>query len=276
MDEVDVPAQSELGRQEPEVVLAGDEVGRGRHMDHDVDVGGVESGVDEGGAPGSQRQISVVEAAVGPAPLAPPAELVVQAPLMDAEVLDDPLGLERSAVRANGAEVFEDLLVGDSVFGQVGADAHQGDRDFGSQPWDRGIGHRTTSQSSEIGSSAGRGSISIQRLSRRVKQWQRSQSRRVMATLLARCTAQAATRDGVVVLVGNVGTCGLDAVFAPIPPFRPPASSNPRGNRYRQGAGRGRGASRPARAPAGPHHRPPLRRRLPGGSRGEGLPRVPK
>ena len=56
MDEVGVPAQPELGREEPEVVLAGDEVRRGRHMDHDVDVGGVDAGVDEGSAPGPERQ----------------------------------------------------------------------------------------------------------------------------------------------------------------------------------------------------------------------------
>ena len=118
VDEVDVPAQSELGRQEPEVVLAGDQVGRGRHMDQDVDFGGVDPGVGEGGAPGSERQITVVEAAVGAAPLASPAEVVVQPPLMDAEVLDDPLGLERPTVRANGTEVLEDLLVGDPAVRQ--------------------------------------------------------------------------------------------------------------------------------------------------------------
>ena len=150
--------KSELGHKEPEVVLAGDEVGRRRHVDHDVDVGGVDAGVDEGGLPGSERQIPVVEAAVGPAPLVPPAELVVQPPLVDAEVLDDPLGLEGPAVRANGTEVLEDLLVGDPVLRQVRTDADQGDRNLGSQPWDRGIGHRATSQSSEIGAPAGRGS----------------------------------------------------------------------------------------------------------------------
>ena len=181
MDEVHIPTQSELGRQEPEVVLAGDEVRRRRHVDQDIHFGGVDLGVDESGAPGSERQVTVVQAALGPAPLASPAELIVQPPLMDAEVLDDPFGLQWPTVRANGTKVLEDLLVGDSVFGQVGTDPDQGDRDLGSQPWNRRTGHRTTSQSGEIGSPAGRGSTSIQRLSGWAKQWQRSQSPTVMA-----------------------------------------------------------------------------------------------
>ncbi len=125
MDEVDVAAQSELGHEEPEMVLAGDQVGRGRHMDQDVDVGGVDPGVVERGTPGSQCQITVEEAAVGAAPLASSAEVVVQPTLMDAEVFDDPLGLERPTVRANGTQVLEDLLVGDSAVRQVRADPHQ-------------------------------------------------------------------------------------------------------------------------------------------------------
>jgi hypothetical protein len=49
---------------------------------------------------------------------------------MDAEVPDDPLGFEGPVVGADGTQVFEDLLVGDSAVRQEGADAEQGDRDF--------------------------------------------------------------------------------------------------------------------------------------------------
>ena len=49
MDEVDVAAQAELGREEPEVVLAGDEIRRGGHVDDHVHLGGVDPGVGEGG-----------------------------------------------------------------------------------------------------------------------------------------------------------------------------------------------------------------------------------
>jgi len=49
---------------------------------------------------------------------------------VDAEVLDDPLGFEGPAVGADGTEILEDLLVGDSAVRQEGADAEQGDRDF--------------------------------------------------------------------------------------------------------------------------------------------------
>ena len=80
-------------------------------MNHDVHVSGVESGVGKCGAPGSDRQITVVHAAFGPAPLLCPPELVVQPSLVDAEVFDNPLGLQGSAVRTDGMEVFEDLLV---------------------------------------------------------------------------------------------------------------------------------------------------------------------
>jgi len=117
-------------------------------MDHDVDVGGVESGVGEGGAPGSQRQITIEEAAVGTAALAPSPELIIQPPLMDAEVPDDPLRFKGPAVRTNGTEVLEDLLVGDPAVGQVGTDAHQIDRDFGAEPRNRRISHRVTSRPS--------------------------------------------------------------------------------------------------------------------------------
>ena len=105
------------------MVLTGDEIGRGSHMDHDVDVGRVDPGVGEGIAPGSESEITVVEPAFGSASLASSAELVVEAPFMDAEVLDDPFGLERPAVGAGRAEVFENLVVGHPVLGQVGADA---------------------------------------------------------------------------------------------------------------------------------------------------------
>ena len=134
MDEVDVAAQAELGHEEPEVVLAGDEIGRGRHMHQHVDVRGVDPGVGERGTPRSQRQITVVEAAVGSAQLAPSAEVVVQPALTNAEVLDDPLGLERPAVRTNRAQVLQDLLVGDPPLRQVGADALQRHRDIGPHP----------------------------------------------------------------------------------------------------------------------------------------------
>jgi hypothetical protein len=59
-----------------------------------------------------------------------PAEVVVQPPLVDAEVLDDPFGLERPAVRTDGSQVFENLLVGDPVVRQAGAGAQKGDRDL--------------------------------------------------------------------------------------------------------------------------------------------------
>ena len=78
--------------------------------------------------PGPQRQIAVEDPAVGAAALAPPAELVVQPPLMDAEVFDDPLGLEGPAVRANGTKVLENLLVGDPAVRQVRPDARNRDR----------------------------------------------------------------------------------------------------------------------------------------------------
>jgi hypothetical protein len=71
-------------------------------VDHNVDIGGVEIGIGEGGTPGSQRQISVEEAAVRPAPFARGAELVVQASLEDAEVFDDPFRLEGPPVGADG------------------------------------------------------------------------------------------------------------------------------------------------------------------------------
>ena len=53
MDQIGVPAQPELGHQEPEVVLAGDEVRRGGHMDQDINVDRLEPSVGEGGAAGS-------------------------------------------------------------------------------------------------------------------------------------------------------------------------------------------------------------------------------
>jgi hypothetical protein len=104
-------------------------------MDQDIHFGGVDLGVDESSAPGSERQVAVVQAAFSPAALVAPAELIIQPALMNAEVLDDPFGLQWPTVRANGAKVLEDLLVGDSVFRQVGTDPDQGDRDIGSQPW---------------------------------------------------------------------------------------------------------------------------------------------
>ena len=158
------------------MVLAGEEIGRGRHMDQDVDVGRVHSGIGQGGAPRPQRQVTVEQAALGPAPLAPPPELVVQPPLVDAQMSYDPFGLEGPAVGAQGPEVFEDLLVGHSVFRQIGAHAHQGNRDFGRQSWDRGTCHRTTSQSSEIGVSAGRGVLPSNHLGRVVEQGRTSRS----------------------------------------------------------------------------------------------------
>lgn len=154
MNKIGVGAQAELGHEEPEVVLAGDEVRRGRHMDHHVDLLGVQPRVDEGGAAGSERQVTIIESALGPAPLAPSAELVVQPPFIDAKVLDDPLGLEGPTVGASGMEVFEDLLVGDSAIRQVGADTDQGNGDFGRKPWNRGTSHRTISLFSNIGISA--------------------------------------------------------------------------------------------------------------------------
>jgi hypothetical protein len=104
-------------------------------MDQDIHFGGVDLGVDESGAAGSERQVTVVQAAFAPAPLVAPAKLIIQPPLVDAEVLHNPFGLQWPTVRANGAKVLEDLLVGDSVFRQVGTDPDQGDRDIGSQPW---------------------------------------------------------------------------------------------------------------------------------------------
>jgi len=101
------------------MVLAGDEIWRGRHVDQDVYVVGFDPGVDECGAAGSKGQITVVEAAVGPAPLVPSPELVVQAPLVNAEVSYHPLGLERPCVRANRMEILEDLLVGYPATRQV-------------------------------------------------------------------------------------------------------------------------------------------------------------
>jgi hypothetical protein len=130
VDEVGVGTQAELCREEPEVVLAGDEVRSGRHMDHHVDLVGVQPGVDQGGPAGSERQVTVIESALGPAPLASPAELVVQSPFIYAKVLDDPLGLKGPTVRASRTEVFEDLLVRDSAIGQVGADTDQGNADL--------------------------------------------------------------------------------------------------------------------------------------------------
>ena len=94
MHEIDVVAQSEPGHQVPEMVLAGEQVGRGRHMDENIDVGGVHSGVGDGGEARPERQITVEQAAVSAASLALSAEVVVQPPLMDAEVSDDPLGLQ--------------------------------------------------------------------------------------------------------------------------------------------------------------------------------------
>jgi len=75
----------------------------------------VPAGAGEGGATRSGRQISVGKAAVGSAPRAPVAELVVQPPLIDAGVFDDPLRLEGPTVRASGTKVFEELPVRDSA-----------------------------------------------------------------------------------------------------------------------------------------------------------------
>ncbi len=125
MHEVDVAAQSEFGHQEPEMVLAGDQVGRGRHMDQHVDVGGLDPGVVQRSTTGSQCQISVEKAAVRAALLASSAEVVVQPTLVDAEVFDDPSGLERPTVRTNGTQVLQDLLIGDTALRQIRADPHQ-------------------------------------------------------------------------------------------------------------------------------------------------------
>jgi hypothetical protein len=95
-------------------------------MDQKVDLSGVDPGVGEGSVPRSKRQITVVEASIGSTKLAVPDEVVVQSPLMNPEVLDDPLGFEGPAVRTDGLKVVEDLLVGDSVIRQAGAGAQEG------------------------------------------------------------------------------------------------------------------------------------------------------
>jgi hypothetical protein len=88
-------------------------------MDHDIDLGGLDPGVVEGGVRRSEREVAVEEAAIDPAPLVSPAELVVQPSLMDPKVLDDPLGLEKPPIGASGTKVLQDLLVRDSVVRQV-------------------------------------------------------------------------------------------------------------------------------------------------------------
>jgi hypothetical protein len=52
-----------------------------------------------------------------------PAELVVQSPLVNAEMSHNPLGLKGPSIRADRMQVFEDLLVGDSTVRQEGTDA---------------------------------------------------------------------------------------------------------------------------------------------------------
>lgn len=113
VNEVGVGAQSEFGHEEPEVILAGNEVGSGRHMNHDIDLDGLQLGINQGGTCRPERQIPVIEPAIGPGSLAPPTELVVQSPFVDAEVFDHPLGLKGPPVRANGTQILEDFLVGD-------------------------------------------------------------------------------------------------------------------------------------------------------------------
>ena len=70
--EVHIPAKSELGRQEPEVVLAGDEVGSGRHMDQDVDVSRIH--------PASARAARPARSARSPSKRPPSARLCLRRP----------------------------------------------------------------------------------------------------------------------------------------------------------------------------------------------------
>jgi hypothetical protein len=113
MDQIGVPTQSELSHQEPEVVLTRNEVGCGGHVDHEINVGGPKPSVGKGATAGSEGQIAVEHPPFSPAPLTCSAEVIVQPPFIDTEMSHDPLGLKRSAVRADGMQVFEDFLVGD-------------------------------------------------------------------------------------------------------------------------------------------------------------------
>ena len=58
-----------------------------------------------------QRQVAVVQTAVGPAALAPSPELVIEPALMDAQVADDPVRFEQPAVGPGRAQILKDLLV---------------------------------------------------------------------------------------------------------------------------------------------------------------------
>ena len=124
MNQVGAAAQPKLGRQEAEVILARDHVGSGCDVHEYVHVRSTDAGVAESRACRRQRQIPVVDAAVGPAALAPPPELIVETALVDTEVLHHPLRLEKPAVRPGRTEIAEDLLIRDPVIRQVRPDAN--------------------------------------------------------------------------------------------------------------------------------------------------------
>jgi hypothetical protein len=78
-----------------------------------------DAGIAESRACRRQRQVAIIEATIGPAALAPPPELIIQAALMDAEVLHDPLRLQKPAVRPGRTQILQDLLIRDPVIRQV-------------------------------------------------------------------------------------------------------------------------------------------------------------
>ena len=66
-----------------------------------------------------QCQVAVVEAAVGPAALAPSPELIIEPALMDAQAVDHPVRLQQPAVGPGRAQIPQDLLVRDPVIRQI-------------------------------------------------------------------------------------------------------------------------------------------------------------
>jgi fatty-acyl-CoA synthase len=75
-------------------------------VDEYVYLTSADAGIAESRACRRQRQVAIVDATIGPAALAPPPELIIQAALVDAEVLHDPAFVAEDGLAATAGQAI--------------------------------------------------------------------------------------------------------------------------------------------------------------------------
>ena len=130
MDEVGVAPYPEFGGQVAKVVLARDRVGSRADVHEDVDIRHISVGIFECGACGTEREITVVQAAVRARALAVGVEIEVEATFDNTDVSLDPLRLERPSVGTCDPNTIEDLSVRHPSLGHKRPGPQQRDGDI--------------------------------------------------------------------------------------------------------------------------------------------------